>query len=121
MIGCRVARRQMPELLRSDLGEAARLELERHLQGCAPCRQARAQWGLLGALQRSSQSLTPAAEKRIVANLVAAAREQRAPSAQPARRWPVPMLAAAVLIVCVWFGWRQLQPRSFAEGEVVES
>jgi hypothetical protein len=72
------------ELARGTASEAVRLEVESHLEDCAACRVERARWGLLEMLkEQPAPTLSPAAQRRVVARLLetdasAAARDRRA-------------------------------------------
>ncbi|WP_433346525.1 anti-sigma factor family protein [Micromonospora sp. CA-111912] len=99
------------------LAPAERAAYERHLAGCASCREAVAEIavlpGLLGRLDPAGlvPLLEPAAETSRVDALLAAARDRRRRDRRAAgRRYVVTSLAAAVLALLAGLGAATLRP-----------
>ena len=85
MSSCRVAERDLVEVVRGSASDAARLELEAHLAECTSCRESRKAFGLLGALKALPPPvLGGAAESRVLRNLVV----HRGPGPRPVERRP---------------------------------
>lgn len=104
MIGCRQARDHIVEAVRGAASEAARLELDVHLQSCGPCRTERSQWELVSRLKEApSRGLDDLAHQRIVRNL-RLARVESAPSPlwSASRRWTFAAAGVAALACAVW-------------------
>jgi hypothetical protein len=89
----------MPDLTRGTASDAVRLEAESHLESCATCRDERGVWAVLGALrdQRDEPRLSAFAERRVLANLVAA----RASGTAAPRRARAPRFALGFAMVAV--------------------
>jgi hypothetical protein len=90
--------RHLLDVVRGGASEAVRLELDAHLAECARCREARAAFGLLGALkERPAPRLGSSAERRVLAALVAGAGRGRPRIVTAPRRAGRVALAGAVL------------------------
>ncbi|SCL57891.1 Putative zinc-finger [Micromonospora citrea] len=104
------------------LAPAERAAYERHLAGCAPCRQAVAEIavlpGLLGRLDPAGlEQLLPPPENPRVPELLGAARERRRRERSvDRRRYALTALAAAALALVVGVGAAALLPREPAPG-----
>ncbi len=123
MISCRAARDKMVEMLRGSASDAVGLEVESHLEGCAPCQQERARLGLMGALKEyTPPPLHRSAERRIVDGLIASARKMERSSLRRARRpwlWiSLPALPAMAALLLLWAHHRS--PSSLAVPAIVE-
>jgi hypothetical protein len=90
--------RSLLDVVRGAASEAARLELDAHLAECPRCREARAAFGLLGALkERPAPRLGASAERRVLAALVAGAGRARPRLVAAPRRAGRVALAGAAL------------------------
>ncbi|PZF82872.1 anti-sigma factor family protein [Micromonospora deserti] len=99
------------------LAPAERASYERHLAGCAACRQAVAEIavlpGLLGRLDPAGleQFLPPPEQSRLPDLLTAARERRRRERSATRRRYAVTGLAAAALALVVGFGTAVVLPR----------
>jgi hypothetical protein len=125
---CGRIERQLLDVVRGTASDAVRLEVEAHLEDCASCREARASFGLLGALRgQAPPRLGAPAERRIVERLVATgvprARRALAPR-RPGRVVFVGLAVAALGALVVTRaprGWRRTPAASpVAEGQTTE-
>jgi hypothetical protein len=106
MTSCRRARGHIVDAVRGAASEAARLELDVHLQACAPCRTEHARWELVSRLKDApARRLDDLAHQRIVRNLrLARVESSPATSWALSTRWALGGLGVAALALAVWIG-----------------
>lgn len=129
MSACGTVERGLLEALRGTASEAVCLEIEAHLIDCAACRETRRAFGLLGALRSMpAATLGPAAESRVIRELVA----ERRPGPPLVERRPgrarlalagagVVLLAAAVTAAGIGLDWRGAGGHSASQGAPASS
>ncbi len=122
IVTCSTVAEQIHPYLDGELADPTRAEVERHLDGCATCRESLAAFQGLGRLLRReltdaagpSPSLWPVIEGRLGANTAGAPSRGRMPgrpdrAARPRARWSwrtvVPAAAAAAVVVAVSLQW----------------
>jgi ferric-dicitrate binding protein FerR (iron transport regulator) len=117
----------MLDVARRTASDAERLEVESHLEGCAACREERATWMLVGALRdQEAPRLPQAAERRVLANLVAArGRVTGLAVARTRRPWLVRLAVPAAVLAAaagVFVGRaRVARPPEVAEGQRLDA
>jgi TolA-binding protein len=128
VISCRAARARMLDVARRGATEAVSLEMESHIERCAPCEDERARWRLLGLLKdEATPILGDAAERRILSHLLEEAGSVVKP-APTGPRWRRPVLASvaagvtmAVVAAVASHGLLRLGPATnVAEGQQLE-
>ena len=101
MKNCNKVNRLLPALLAGELAQATAGELERHLAGCAACRQARAgleaDRALLGELPSAAPGIG------LVTRVMAEVRATGRPATSP--RWVRALATAAAVLLVVGGAW----------------